>query len=194
MDQLRWDPGTIPDWADAEAIIAVWYRRARESQFAHYKAADRCTRLSRRLGVPSVLLCAAAGTTLFATLENDGSAPSLRLVVGLVTLLAGALTGLQTFLGLPELANKHRSAAASYGAIRREIEQWQSLPPTTRSAVKSAMESIRNRLDDVALSVPDVPERAWKDAQRDISHTDRPSGFRRLRPPPSEEESERVVD
>lgn len=62
-----------PTWAAAEPVLGAWYRRARESQFAHYAAAARYFALSRLLGVPSVLLSAAAGTTLFATLREDGA-------------------------------------------------------------------------------------------------------------------------
>ena len=73
---------------------------------------------SRLLGIPSVVLSAAVGTTLFATLGRNGASANLRIAAGLVSLFAAVLVALQTFLGLAELADKHRSAASTYGAIR----------------------------------------------------------------------------
>ncbi len=156
----------------------AWYRRARESQFAHYAAAARYSARSRLLGIPSVVLSAAVGTTLFATLGRNGASANLRIAAGLVSLFAAVLVALQTFLGLAELADKHRSAASTYGAIRREIEQHQALPPATRDAVQSTMAALRKRLDEIASSSPDVPESIWDKAQKAIADTTRPEGFR----------------
>jgi hypothetical protein len=165
--------------ADVDPVMGAWYRRARESQFAHYDASARYSALARRLGVPTVLLSAAAGTTLFATLQEHSAPPRLRLVVGLVSLLAAILAALQTFLGFAERADKHRAAASAYGAIRRAIEQYQALPPTSRAGAESAMETVRKRLDETSQSAPDVPNRIWVRAQAAINHTSRPEGFRR---------------
>ncbi len=178
-------------WHRAQPVVGAWYRRARESQFAHYEAAARYVSLSRLLGVPSVLLSAAAGTTLFATLQEEGAPPGLRLAVGLITLCAAILTALQTFLGFGGLADKHRNAAALYGAVRREIEQHQALPPSSREGVQSAMAQLRGRLDEIASSAPDVPARTWKRAQAAIAHTSRPQGFERLGTTPDDSSQER---
>ncbi len=167
-----------PTWDIAERVLGAWYRRARESQFAHYTAASRYSIRSRLLGVPSVVLSAAAGTALFATLQKSSASPDLRLAVGLVSVLAALLSALQTFLGLGDLADKHRSTASMYGAIRREIEEYQALPPRSPDAVHAALSTVRKRLDEVAASAPNVPRRAWEKAQGSIAHTERPEGFR----------------
>lgn len=163
--------------SNADPLLAAWYRRARESQMTHYLAAAKQVELARRLGVPSVFLSAAAGTTLFATLDTGTAPPALRIVIGFVTLIAAALSALQTFLGLTDRAGEHRTTAAGYGAVRREIEQLQMFPPRSAGEVETAVTAIRSRLDQLAQSAPDVSGRSWRRAQREIEETARPEGF-----------------
>lgn len=164
-------------WPELDAVLGAWYRRARESQFAHYRAANHYAAASRWLGVPSVLLSAVVGTTLFATLQEGGVAPALQVGAALVALAAAALSALQTFLGCDEKAAKHRAAAASYGAVRREIEQHQLMRTQSRTDAEGLVDTLRRHLDDVGASAPDISSRLWKAAQNDIAHTSRPEGF-----------------
>lgn len=169
-------------WPELEAVLGSWYRRARESQFAHYHAANHYAASSRWLGIPSVLLSAVVGTALFATLQHNGIPPTLQVGAGLIALTAAALSTLQTFLGYDERAAKHRAAAAAYGAVRREIEQHQVLRPRSRADADSLIDTVRHHLDDVSASSPDISSRLWKAARIDIAHTSRPEGFRMDRP------------
>ncbi len=153
-------------WEETHRVLSIWYRRARESQFAHYQAASRYARMARLLGVPSVALSAAAGTALFATLQKESTSVGLRLAIGLVSVLAGVLAALQTFLGYGERADRHRAAASAYGAVRREIEQYHAVSPGNAEDMEAAMQAVRARLDQIAERAPDVPERAWSKARR----------------------------
>jgi hypothetical protein len=158
------DEDGIAVWEEAERVLSGWYRRARESQFAHYAAASRYAILARLLGIPSVALSAVAGTALFATLQEESASVGLRLALGLVSVLAGVLAALQTFLGFGERADRHRAAGSAYGAVRREIEQYHAVPPRTAEAVEVVMNRLRERLDAIAGKAPDVPDRTWNKA------------------------------
>jgi type II secretory pathway pseudopilin PulG len=125
------------------------------------------------------VLTAATGTALFATLSKDHASQTLRLVLGLVSVLAAVLAALQTFLGFGQRADKHRTTAAAYGSIRREIEQYQALGPSSRDQLEQMMAKLRSRLDEVSGSAPDLPNRSWAKAQSEIADTARPEGFRR---------------
>lgn len=160
------EAGAIASWAEAERVLGDWYRRARESQFAHYAAASRYAALARLLGVPSVALSAAAGTALFASLQKETASVDLRLALGLVSVLAGVLAALQTFLGFGERADRHRAAGSAYGSVRREIEQVRALPPRAAESVEAMLNRVRGRLDAIAEKAPDVPEGTWSKAQR----------------------------
>lgn len=71
------------------------------------------------------------GTSIFATLQEQGVL-WLRILLGLLVSLRRFLAALQTFLRLAERSEKHRAAGASFGAIRRELEQAQSLSDEQR--------------------------------------------------------------
>ncbi|MET7329494.1 SLATT domain-containing protein [Nonomuraea sp. NPDC005650] len=174
-DEVRLDSQTI--WLDASVLLSAWFRRARESQLSHYAAAADCASSNRWLGIPSVVFSAAAGTTLFATAQNPNTSMMVQIAAGFVVLVAGALSALQTFLGLSERADKHLATGAAYGVIRREMEQLQVLRPARIEDLRSALADIRQRLDDISATAPNVPGRVWRKAQRDIAHTTRPEGF-----------------
>lgn len=171
-------PAAAETSADVGVLVSAWYRRAREAQFAHYVAAGRLASMNLRLGVPSIIFSAAAGTTLFATAQEQTASMVIPIAAGFVALMAGVLSALQTFLAFNERADKHRSAGAAYGMIRREMEQLQILLPTLATAdLRSALTGIRGRLDEIASGAPNVSRRAWRKAQSGIAHTARPEGF-----------------
>lgn len=170
MSPVTTDEETSATRYEAERVLADWYRRARDAQFAHYSAASRYAILARLLGIPSVVLSAVVGTALFASLQEETAAPFyLRLALGLVSVLAGVLAALQTFLGFGERADRHRAAGSAYGAVRREIEQTQAVPPQTAEATGAVMTRLRERLDAIAEKAPDVPPRRWTKAEKKAS-------------------------
>jgi hypothetical protein len=69
-----------------------------------------------------VALSAAAGTALFASLQKETASVDLRLALGLISVLAGVLAALQTFLG---------SASVPIDIVRQD-------PITARSGVRSS--------------------------------------------------------
>src|SRR6202012_1161862 len=95
--------------------------RCRSNQLQHYKAASHCDHVSYILGIPAVILSTVVGTTVFASLQKQVSF-KIQLFVGAVSVFAAILAALQTFLRHSERAEKHRSAAASYGGLRKQIE------------------------------------------------------------------------
>jgi hypothetical protein len=96
--------------------------------------------------------------------------------LGLISVLAGVLAALQTFLGLGARADRHRAAGSAYGAVRREIEQYHAVPPPrTAEAVKAVMNRLRERLDAIAEKAPGVPDRTWDKAWKKPRKLPRPA-------------------
>ena len=155
-----------PNKPSPEQLLTDWYRRARESQFSHYTAADYYTRLNLWLGVPVVCFSTVVGTTVFATLEQEVDI-LLRILVGSISVIAAVLASLQTFLRFSERVEKHKSTAAAYGAIRREIEQMQAIS-VSLDGEENDITSIRDRLDGLAAEAPEIPQRVWKKALENL--------------------------
>ena len=97
------DRRTTPSLSVRE-LLDVWYRRAREAQFAHYRAAKRFSLLNNVLGILSALMAAGLGLQLVQVL-NIGSWLNLRtqtldLALGVSGLIAAALTTIQTLCAM----------------------------------------------------------------------------------------------
>lgn len=152
------------EWAAAEDILKDWGRRAKESQFCHYEAAKHFARLHYAMGIPVVVLTSLVGTTVYATLQKVVTTP-IQITIGAISVLSAILAGMQTFLRFGERAEKHRTLGAQYGAIRRHLEMLKALSVERRGPIEDFLNHIRESLDSLAQSAPDVPPRVWKRAE-----------------------------
>ena len=141
-----------------DELLADWFRRIREAQFAHYQSAKPLVRANYLLGVPVVALSALVGTSIFATLQEQADV-GIRIAVGIVSVLAAFLSGLQTFLRFSEGAEKHRGVATRYGALRREIEMIQA---TNMTADPKKLDEVRERFDSISMEAPEISDATWK--------------------------------
>lgn len=154
-------PPTTP-----EELLQSWLRRAREAQWAHYETERSLLRVHYGIGVPLVLLTAFAGTSVFASISRQ-PATWFRVLVGLTSVLAAILSGLQTFLRTSDRASTHRSAAGSYGAIRRELET--AIAVQQGSVTADLLTTISDRLDELASRSPAIPARVWLRVERTLA-------------------------
>ena len=74
------------------------------------------------------------GTAVFITLEHDNIEPWVKVAVGLTSVLAAVLAGLQTWLAFGERADKHRLFGARYGAYRTRLQVIAALPKQATGA------------------------------------------------------------
>lgn len=149
-------------------LLREWYERIQVSQKAHHFAAARCDRSGKWLGITTIVLTSVAGTTLFANLDSSERYQDItRLIVGLLSVAAAVFASPQTFLGYSEKSEKHRAAAAKYGAVGREIELALASPEFRNF---SNIESIRTKIDSLAIETPNAPislyRRAWANVEK----------------------------
>jgi hypothetical protein len=156
--------------ASHRELATEWLERAERTQHGHYLAALYYSQRHYWMGVPVVLLTAAVGTSVFATLQNKPDA-WVQISVGLLSFLATLLAALQTFLSYGERAEKHRLAGARYGAIGRRLE----LLLATDSGWE-VLEEVEKELSSLAQESPNIPrvvhkpmearDREWARRQR----------------------------
>jgi len=119
-----------------------------------------------------VVLTTFVGTGVFATLKSTGDY-GFRLAVGIVSVLAAILAGIQTFLRFSQRALKHRSAATRYSAIRREIAEIMALPADARGGARQLLDSLRDRMDKLSDQAPEIGPRLWASVSRKYGINDR---------------------
>jgi hypothetical protein len=151
-----WTPGVLD-------LLRDWSARAASSSAGHYSTAHGLSRRNILLGVPVVVLTTFIGTSVFATLQDDIDT-SLKIFVGVISVMAAVLASLQTFLRFGERAEKHRVAGESWAALRREIDEMLALHPTylaARGDPKNYLDDLRKRMDDTAALSPALGDRQW---------------------------------
>jgi hypothetical protein len=166
---------------NADELIKEWRKRARRIQSAHYDSAAWLDRWQYGIGLPLVALSTFVGTTVFANLQKEADF-WVSIGVGLASVLAAVLAGIQTFLRLPERSAKHQVAGVHYGALKREIEQHMAFPGAEGTG-EAFVENLRQRWDKLNEESPVIPKGIWKKwEKRDTSEEGKKQGKHEAQP------------
>jgi hypothetical protein len=109
------------------------------------------------LGLITITITACLGVTnVFAELPEPA-----KIGLGILSLIASFIIAVQTFFKFEEKANAHRLAAIEYGKVRRNIEAI-----IAAGEIKQDMiDETRKKLDELASSTPNIPEKFHKEAK-----------------------------
>jgi len=138
-----------------------WECRCAAAEEVHFDVAEQLSRRNLFLGIPVVVLSAIVGTSLFASVSGDGVAVWIRIAAGTVSLIAGVLASIQTFLRFGARAEQHRVAAERWAAVKREIEKVRALPAEQVGDANELLDDIKTRMDQAADKAPAMPKRRW---------------------------------
>jgi hypothetical protein len=141
-----------------------WECRCAAAEEVHFDVAEELSRRNLFLGIPVVVLSAIVGTSLFASVSGDGVAVGIRIAAGTVSLIAGVLASIQTFLRFGARAEQHRVAAERWAAVKREIEKVRALPAEQVGDANELLDDIKARMDQAADKAPAMPKRRWNRA------------------------------
>jgi hypothetical protein len=172
--------GRVSPWSKSVLErLRDWECRAAAAEEVHFDVAEDLSRRNVYLGIPVVVLTAVIGTSLFASISGDGAAVGIRIAAGTLSLIAGVLASIQTFLRFGARAEQHRVAAERWAAIRREIEKARALSADQVGDPKQLLDNIQARMDEAAEKSPAMPKRRWTRAlakQERESRSRRPPG------------------
>jgi hypothetical protein len=147
-------------------LLADWERRAAASSDAHAVVAQRLARLNVSFGVPAVLLLATDAASLLM-LRSDARA-SVRLALGILSVLAAVLVALNAYLRTTEWAARHSIAAELWARLRGEIgDVLRSPPRRVQADPKAYLDDLRREMDQLSAISPEVGEHAWTRALAD---------------------------
>jgi hypothetical protein len=151
----------------SEHLLREWQSRAALALFAYNRAASRCRAWDTRLGGLIAVLSAIVGTSVFATLQNNLSVAA-KITVGMVSVTAAVVAGVQAFATLSKRAYEYERAARIFGSLRRQIEEARWLLHDDSDAMAARVSELRLRLDDAARDSPNTPPRIWNRARREM--------------------------
>lgn len=142
---------------DGLTLLRQWNNGIKIAQIAHSRAAAYYKVRGRMLGVPVTILTLVIGTSLFVSLTSAKN-ERLLLVVGVISMLAAVLSGLQTFLNYDVLAIDHRAAANKYGQLRRRVDEITTFTQDSED-LRKTVAAIRAAWEQIEEESPDVPQR-----------------------------------
>jgi hypothetical protein len=145
---------------DVHSLLHAWSWRAKRAALGHYETARRLDQRHYYIGVTlvifSVISTTLAGRTLFG-LPNT-TVDSFMTLFSALTLTVACV---HVFLQDQHRADKYRRSGARYAALKRELEQVQSLitnsPPSAGD-----LTNLRERLDALGDDALPIPTRVWK--------------------------------
>jgi hypothetical protein len=151
----------LPEPVDGNELLRFWLLHAHKGRDRHDKAARRNDKFFYWLGVPAVILSAAVGTSIFATL-NAQVGSEFKVILGLVSIAAAILLSLQTFANFGSRAESHRLAGVKYKIVIRELEQILAGPLQQCLENAEFLNNLRSRLDSLETEAPIVPESIYR--------------------------------
>lgn len=155
------------DPVNVAELLRGWLLHAHKGRDRHDTAARRFEGRRVWFGTPTIVLTAVVGTSVFASIgRQPGLGPTV--VVGLLSLAASVLSALQTFLDYQGRSERHRTAAAKYKGIVRELEEVLSTPdqdirlsPPWFADLRQRFEALEQDMPVVAPSIYDEVEHAY---------------------------------
>jgi hypothetical protein len=153
------------DSIKVKELLSSWLRAAALNEAAQYAACKWFGRLHYYVGIPVVVFSTSVASSVFSKAEDAASSKE-HVVLGVISVLAAVLAGIQTFLGLSERSEKHRAAGASFADIGYEIEQCLACDLERRADAEAVLDSIRTRIGMMIEQAPAVPEHLWERESR----------------------------
>lgn len=159
------DKKRVPEPDSTEELLRFWLVHANKGRDRHDEAARRLERYRYWLGVPATALSALVGTSVFASLAEGGPVDTrIRVLVGLIAILAAVLASLQTTYNFASRADNHRSVGVKYKDAIRELEEKLTLGQVPLDP--DWLANIRARFKDLESSAPVVPEHIYDHIER----------------------------
>tara|TARA_R110002033_G_scaffold169325_2_gene209918 strand:+ start:5400 stop:5930 length:531 start_codon:yes stop_codon:yes gene_type:complete len=109
------------DYSDLSKLMNDWHVRLCNAQQGHYQRSET---LYCRANWSGYLLITA--TTIVTPMLFADAKDCLKAVLVFMSILSAGLSGVVSFARFAEKAEKHRSAAGSYGKVRRQLEHLNS--------------------------------------------------------------------
>lgn len=139
-----------------KVLISDWHRRCRQSQRLNYETANIYIRYHYVVGVLSIILSAIVSSSFIS--QNNAYVN----LSGVISLIVGILTALQTFFRFSEKAEKYKTISAKYGAVRRQLEYLMAQEDINKSELARQLDSIKATMDDLALNSLNIPSKVKK--------------------------------
>jgi hypothetical protein len=126
-------------------------RNAQFEQRAHFRSRNK------QIGIPTIIVSSIVGSAVFGTIGTTDMVP-LQFAAGALSIIAAALSAVQTFLSYDSLAEQSKFAAAGYSSLLRKLERYIETNPDKMDS--DFMKEFSDEWDKIDSEAPPLPKSA----------------------------------
>lgn len=146
-------------------LLSAWKIEADTRAIAQQEAAVSEGKTNRALGVSVTVLAAIGGTSAFASLLTSNN-QTVALAAGVFTVVAAALSGIQTSLALGESSGAHRSAAAGFFGLKERLEIAIAFHDLGTAVTKQELEDFAKDAEQLEKGTKAVSNKIYDSAKK----------------------------
>ena len=158
--QLEEMVGEPRDWSEQEEyLLALWSDRALCYKLMTERASRKYNNENLYFAIPIIVLSTLCGSANLAiqSYVPPSSQSMASMIIGVINLIAGIISTLQSFFRSAEKSAEHRNASVSWGKLHRLIFTELSLERSKRKPVKEFMRQAKNEYDRILDQSPPIP-------------------------------------
>lgn len=145
-----------------EHMLTRWAKQIHFAQVCHFESSVKRLRRNSYFEITIICLTAAVGIAIFVSLTQNQST-LLKIITGAGSFLAAIIAALHTSLRYLEKAEKHRTAAAKFGALGREIDRISCFPPGNEAQLEKIIKRIEYQWNNISSESPIALPIEWED-------------------------------
>lgn len=141
-----------------EEILSQEGERALCFSWLHNKSQARVSKYDTNIALPVIVLSTIAGTGSIASQSLFGQSQAAGIVIGLISLSVGVMNTVSNYFGFAKRSEAHKISSMTYAKIHKFIVIELSLPRKERMKAKDMLKIIREQLERLAETSPQIPD------------------------------------
>jgi hypothetical protein len=141
-----------------EEILSQEGERALCYAWLHNKSQAIIAKYDTNIALPVIVLSTIAGTGSIASASLFGQSQVANLVIGVISLSVGVMNTVSNYFGFAKRSEAHKISSMTYAKIHKFIVIELSLPRKERMKAKDMLKIIREQLERLAETSPQIPE------------------------------------
>lgn len=141
-----------------EEILSKEGERALCYSWLHHKSQTMVAKYDTNIALPVIILSTLAGTGSIASQSLFGQSQAANVVIGVISLTVGIMNTVSNYFGFAKRSEAHKISGITYAKIHKFIVIELSLPRKERMKAKDMLKIIREQLERLAETSPQIPE------------------------------------
>jgi len=141
-----------------EDILSKEGERSLCYSWLHSKSQTMVSKYDTNIALPVIVLSTIAGTGSIASQSLFGNSQAASVVIGLISLSVGVMNTVSNYFGFAKRSEAHKISSMTYAKIHKFIVIELSLPRKERMKAKDMLKIIREQLERLAETSPQIPD------------------------------------